>query len=114
MQNIQADFDIGFIMFTIHAIHLCKKFKMNRFVWGQLNMAHMRHVILHLQSANVIIHLEVIHMTTIEMEKQFERYLESTEYDDAEGMLLSMIRKAYLAGWNAAMLAQVRNEQPPV
>ena len=53
-------------------------------------------------------------MTTIEMEKQFERYLESTEYDDAEGMLLSMIRKAYLAGWNAAMLAQVRNEQPPI
>ena len=51
-------------------------------------------------------------MTTIEMEKQFERYLESTEYDDAEGMLLSMIRKAYLAGWNAAMLERICVEEP--
>lgn len=50
-------------------------------------------------------------MTTIEMDKHFESYLESNEYDEAEGLLLSMIRKAFLAGWNAALQESSAQEQ---
>ena len=48
-------------------------------------------------------------MKTDEMEKHFEDYLESNEYDEAEGLLLSMLRKAYFAGWNAAVLETMRS-----
>lgn len=46
-------------------------------------------------------------MYTENMETAFESYLESSEYDEAEGLLLAMLRKAFLAGWDAA-----RREQP--
>ena len=75
-------------------------------------MAHMRHVILHLQSVNGIIHLAVIQMNTDAMEKQFENYLESREYEESEDRILSAIRKAFRAGWNAAMLERICVEEP--
>ena len=49
-------------------------------------------------------------MNTDAMEKQFENYLESREYEEAEDRILSAIRKAYRAGWNAAMLERIRVE----
>jgi len=51
-------------------------------------------------------------MTTIDMDKHFDNYLESNEYDEAEGMLLSMIRRAYFAGWNAAMQEAAQASTP--
>ena len=41
-------------------------------------------------------------MNTYEMDSAFEQYLESNEYDEAEGLLLSLLRKAFRAGWDAA------------
>jgi len=47
-------------------------------------------------------HIEVMEMQTDKMDLAFETYLESQEYDKAEGLLLSILRKAFQAGWNAA------------
>ena len=75
-------------------------------------MAYIRHAILYLQSVNVIIHLEVIQLNIDAMEKQFEHYPESREYEEAEDRILSAIRKAYHAGWNVAMLERICVEEP--
>ena len=40
--------------------------------------------------------------TTGSLTKSFENYLVGEEYDRAEGLLLSIVRKAFQAGWDAA------------
>ena len=44
-----------------------------------------------------------------DVDKEFERYLDSPEYDQAEGYLLDMIQAAFKAGFNAAL----KPDQPP-
>ena len=41
-------------------------------------------------------------MQTDNMDLAFENYLVGEEYDRAEGLLLSIVRKAFQAGWDAA------------
>ena len=41
-------------------------------------------------------------MMSNDFEKAFSNFLERKEYDEAESALFSMVRIAFLAGWNAA------------
>lgn len=41
-------------------------------------------------------------MESDELEKAFSGFLERREYDEAESALFSLVRAAFLAGWNAA------------
>lgn len=41
-------------------------------------------------------------MDSIAFEKAFSDFLDRREYDQAENALFSMVRIAFLAGWNAA------------
>lgn len=41
-------------------------------------------------------------MTSDSFEGAFGAFLERYEYDDAEAALFSVVRAAFLAGWNAA------------
>lgn len=41
-------------------------------------------------------------MMSNDFEEAFSNFLERKEYDEAESALFSMVRIAFLAGWNAA------------
>lgn len=41
-------------------------------------------------------------MMSNDFEEAFSNFLERREYDEAESALFSMVRIAFLAGWNAA------------
>ena len=41
-------------------------------------------------------------MMSNDFEEAFSNFLERREYDEAESALFSMVRTAFLAGWNAA------------
>ena len=41
-------------------------------------------------------------MHSDEFESAFSNFLDRREYDDAESALFSIVRAAFLAGWNAA------------
>lgn len=45
---------------------------------------------------------EAMSMEALRFEKEFEKFVESADYDTAENALFEVIRKSFIAGWKAA------------
>ena len=45
---------------------------------------------------------EAMSMEALRFEKEFEKFVESADYDTAENALFEVIRRSFIAGWKAA------------
>ena len=45
---------------------------------------------------------ETMSMEAIRFEEEFEKFVESADYDTAENALFEVIRRSFIAGWKAA------------